>query len=227
MYPDSKYAVPIGSFQVPVPPPTGHWYSEPLVQVCFSETWLPYVVGCLKQLLLEATWGQGNPTLVKQLQQEAFELIDQFANPPVDNLCDVDKADWYIEATEGLEWSLSLDTQGFGYNGSISEGIYNVTTAWAFDQPMELHGVDRANPSLNVGGIWRHVRVVHEFDSTIQVLITLCDDSTSTFSTGTPWIVDNALSPSGGWKSVQIVPVFGGALIATVAVQGLETCSPV
>lgn len=227
MYPDSPFAIPYGSFQAPVPPPTGHFDSPPLVQVCFSETWLPYVVGCLKQLLLEATWGVGNTALVAQMQKEAFELIDQFANPPVVPLCDADKPDWFIVATAGLNWWTTFDATTTAYNGSNHVGVFNVTTTYAYDEPLEMHALDRANPSLHVGGIWRYFRVESSIDTEVEMTVTLCDDTQVVTTPSTPIVIENPLEPSGGWKAVQIVPALAVTLIATAVCEGKETCSPV
>lgn len=78
MYPDSPFAVPVGSFQTPVPvvdvdPDTGD-----LVTVCFNPAWLPYIIGCLKQLLLQTTWDTTDAAVLSQQQARAFTLIGQF-----------------------------------------------------------------------------------------------------------------------------------------------------
>jgi len=47
---------PRGSFQRPLPPPTAGPQDLPLCVIEVNESWLPFVLGALKQLLLPETW---------------------------------------------------------------------------------------------------------------------------------------------------------------------------
>lgn len=78
MWPDSAYAVPIGSFRVPVVIPDIDPDAAPLVTVCFNAAWLPYVLGCLKQLMLQATWQTTDPDVLNQVQGRAANLMYLF-----------------------------------------------------------------------------------------------------------------------------------------------------
>jgi hypothetical protein len=78
MYPDSPYAVPIGSFRVPVKPPTVD-PDQNLVCLSVSADWLPLILGALKQLLLQATWAVDTPEELQLAQQRAFDLIYRFS----------------------------------------------------------------------------------------------------------------------------------------------------
>jgi len=78
MWPDSAYAVPIGSFRVPVVIPDVDPDAAPLVTVCFNAAWLPYVLGCLKQLMLQATWQTTDPDVLNLVQGRAANLMYLF-----------------------------------------------------------------------------------------------------------------------------------------------------
>lgn len=69
----------IGSFQVPVVAPTGEPDAEPLTTVCFSQEWLPYVIGALQQLTLQATW-QGDDDAVTLAVNQAQLLVAMFGS---------------------------------------------------------------------------------------------------------------------------------------------------
>lgn len=79
MYPDSVFAVPVGSFRYPVPivdeDPTG----LNTVQVCFNSSYAPYIAGALKQLLLQTTWDTDDPSVLSLQQQRVTNLISLFA----------------------------------------------------------------------------------------------------------------------------------------------------
>lgn len=56
MFPDSPYAVPVGSFPIPQEPPTTDPTQGPFVCWQVNRDWLPFVVGAMQQLLLQTTW---------------------------------------------------------------------------------------------------------------------------------------------------------------------------
>lgn len=78
MFWDVTYPDPVGSFRYPVTVPGVEPDAGVLVYVAFSEAWQPYIVGCLKQLLLQSTWGTDDPDVLNVTQLQAFKLIDQF-----------------------------------------------------------------------------------------------------------------------------------------------------
>lgn len=76
---DNPFAPSVGSFQVPVVPPDNDPDDGSQVTVCFSETWLPFVVGALQQLTLQATW-QGDADAILLTQNRAQLLIAMFGS---------------------------------------------------------------------------------------------------------------------------------------------------
>lgn len=75
MFPDSPFAQAIGSFQSPVSPPDVEPDAAPLATIQVNETWLEYLRGCAKQLLLQSTWATNDPEVLNLTQQRAFNLI--------------------------------------------------------------------------------------------------------------------------------------------------------
>ena len=94
MFPDSPYAHPVGSFQVPVPVPSSDPDKAPMVKVCVNSEWIPYIAGSLKQLLLQATWDTSDPDVLALAQMRAFNLIYQFS---IATLCEEQAALSYEE----------------------------------------------------------------------------------------------------------------------------------
>jgi len=80
MYPDSSFAKPVSSFQRPVPLVLVDPDVEPLICVKFNEQWLAYVIGSLKQLLLQTTWKTAVPDDLNTAQGRAMNLINMFAS---------------------------------------------------------------------------------------------------------------------------------------------------
>jgi len=78
MYPDSPYAHPIGSFQRPQPIPTTDPDKGTQIKVCFSDVYLPYVLGALEQLLLQTTWDFETTAQLDLIQQRIFSLMYLF-----------------------------------------------------------------------------------------------------------------------------------------------------
>lgn len=78
MYPPSPYALSRGSFQTPVTPPTTQPGDSPLQQVCVNQDWLPFIVGALKQLELQATWVVPDDNSLLDVQGRVFDLMARF-----------------------------------------------------------------------------------------------------------------------------------------------------
>jgi len=80
MYLDSSFAKPVSSFQRPVPLVLIDPDAEPLICVKFNEAWLAYIIGSLKQLLLQTTWKTSDPDELNNAQGRAFNLIELFSS---------------------------------------------------------------------------------------------------------------------------------------------------
>lgn len=78
MFNNSPYAVAVSSFQSPVPSPRVDPAEGPFVYVAINRTWLPYVMGCLKQLLLQTTWIEQDDDTLNLTQQQAFKILQMF-----------------------------------------------------------------------------------------------------------------------------------------------------
>jgi hypothetical protein len=79
VFPDSPFAYPVSSFQQPVPLVQADPDSTPLLQVQFNASYLPYIIGCLEQLLLQTTWDTTDPTALGLMQARCFDLLYIFS----------------------------------------------------------------------------------------------------------------------------------------------------
>jgi hypothetical protein len=107
MWPDSPYAVSVGSFRRPVPLVTVDPDIEPDVTVCFRREWLPYIVGSLQQLLLQSTWKTDDPAALNLAQARAQLLIALFLEgcPPDANAgIEFDGEELMASLCESLRW---------------------------------------------------------------------------------------------------------------------------
>jgi len=77
VYPQSPYAYPIGSFQVPQVPPTDPPTAGPFFYIPVNCTWMSLITGALQQLLLQSTWNT-DPDTLAIVQGWVFDLIAQF-----------------------------------------------------------------------------------------------------------------------------------------------------
>lgn len=87
MYLPSPFARPISSFEYPLDPPTIDPTDSPVQQVCINTSWLPYIAGSLKQLLLQSTWRDLDDASLQLVQSRVFDLISMFE--PVEAGCGV------------------------------------------------------------------------------------------------------------------------------------------
>lgn len=78
MWPDSPFAAPRSSYVNPVPVPAEGPDAFPKLTVSVACSWLPYIRGSLKQLLLQTTWDTSDPAVLNIIQQQVFGLIDLF-----------------------------------------------------------------------------------------------------------------------------------------------------
>lgn len=78
MFPDSDFAVPVSSFQRPVPLVFVDPDKDASVTVCFNAAWQPYIIGALQQLVLQTTWDTEPGAALDLVQQRAMALIGLF-----------------------------------------------------------------------------------------------------------------------------------------------------
>jgi hypothetical protein len=89
----SPFAVPVGSFQAPVPLPQTDPTQGQLFYVGINCEWMPYVAGALSQLQLQTTWATTDPTALADVQNRAAMLIALFncaILPTIEQLCGSD-----------------------------------------------------------------------------------------------------------------------------------------
>jgi len=78
MWPDSQFAVPVGSFSSPVPVVQNDPTQGPFFYVAVNQAWMPYIQGALLQLTLQTTWDTNDPAILNLVQQQAMALMNQF-----------------------------------------------------------------------------------------------------------------------------------------------------
>lgn len=71
----NPYSGPASSFVEPVPIPAPDSQDAPLICLQLNASWLPYVLGCLMQLVNPATWDTTDPAALQDIQQRAMDLI--------------------------------------------------------------------------------------------------------------------------------------------------------
>lgn len=115
MYPlSTDVPQPHGSFQarqaVPVHDPADP--SDP-VSICFHRDWLPLVLGCLTQLLLQSTWNTATEAESLDVRYRAQDLIDLFDRPQCALIAppywtDADNVDGESTADTGFPWYVDI-----------------------------------------------------------------------------------------------------------------------
>lgn len=85
MWPDSAFARPVSSYERPVALVLVDPCDQPDLTVSFRSEWLPYILGSLKQLVLQTTWKTTDPDQLWLVQQRAMDLLNCFmqATAPV------------------------------------------------------------------------------------------------------------------------------------------------
>ena len=119
MYRDSPFAHPISPFERPVPVPGLEPDAAPLCTLSVNATWVPYVIGALKVLLLQSTWDTDDPGVLALTQQRVFNLIDQFSCGSVPTgaiVCD------RTFSTDGAGGWVAIHANGIDY--AIYHGSY-------------------------------------------------------------------------------------------------------
>jgi len=79
MFPDEEFAPAVPSFPVPVPLPTTDPDADPSFSICINEQWIPYVLGAMQQLVLQATWDTQDTDELNLVQSRAMKLIAMFS----------------------------------------------------------------------------------------------------------------------------------------------------
>jgi len=74
LWPNSRFAVPVSSFPEPVPVPGVDPMSGDCSIIRVNKAWIPYIAGCLQQLLLQTTWATDADGL-NTVQMQASTLI--------------------------------------------------------------------------------------------------------------------------------------------------------
>lgn len=150
---ENFYAHPTSSFNEPVAAPDVEPDEGTLVQVCFSEAWLPLVLGALSQLQLQSTWigdsdavllAQGRATNLKGLFSTpvcAAEMVDTpywDDSSDVDDELPVDEQTWYGYVTDPASQPTELDfvedATIWAFTGliALSLGAVGIAPALAF-----------------------------------------------------------------------------------------------
>jgi len=84
LQPEDPNWLPVSSFQQPTDLPTSDPDVGSLFTVCFNETYLPWVLGCLAQGLQESTWDTTDQAANLQAQERFNQLIYLFQRGCVD-----------------------------------------------------------------------------------------------------------------------------------------------
>lgn len=84
MWPNSPFARPVSSYEAPVGLVLVDPCDNPDLNVSFRHEWLPYILGSLKQLVLQTTWDTSDPDQLWLVQERAMDLLNCFMNatPP-------------------------------------------------------------------------------------------------------------------------------------------------
>lgn len=78
MIPDDENALPVSSFQFPIPVPADDPDAGTLLSVQFSADWQFMVIGCLMQLLEQTTWDTNDEATLNLAQARADMLMQLF-----------------------------------------------------------------------------------------------------------------------------------------------------
>lgn len=216
MFPDSPFAHSVGSFQTPVSLPQDSPTADPLVTVCFNQSWLPYVVGCLQQLLLQSTWKDEGPGFIDTAQENAFALISQFTG---DKVC--------CPPAEVINWEMFPQggqggpyTTWYGYNPEQGKSAILVMS---FFTAMQCNGITVEPPYQSVGGYLFSLDLAVTLGGTYHVTTVDCDGQSHHYTgSGNLSILGNPASTDSYLVTIQIET----SELATVSiiVAGDYTC---
>lgn len=138
MYPDSPFAVPVGSFRYPVPLPNLEPDATPTIAISINCQWLAYIRGALKQLLLQSTWNTTDPDAINLVQERVFKLIDLFVD------CDNNLLPFDCEmnlAANSYGWSNHVDPN----TSPTTQGTWALSSGWIGTDFLYQSGQDASN----------------------------------------------------------------------------------
>jgi len=87
MWPDNGFARPVSSFEAPVGLVLVDPCDNPDVSVAFRSEWLPYIIGALKQLVLQTTWATDDANALWLVQERAMNLLQCFMQATAPVVC--------------------------------------------------------------------------------------------------------------------------------------------
>jgi len=97
MWPDSPFAIPVSSYQRPVPLVLVDPCDNPDVAIYVRSEWIPYIIGSLKQLMLQTTWATDDPDALNLVQSRASTLLDCVAGSTAPIVCPDNVTEWSDE----------------------------------------------------------------------------------------------------------------------------------
>jgi len=226
VYPNSDFAHPIGSFQTPVPIPSLLPDQDPLVTVCINQEWVYYVIGALKQLLLQSTWDYPDIASLDAQQQHVFDLIGQFADPgnclPFPTL-----PNWFPHGTA------NININSVEYRGWIEARAFpGVPGACAFSSgsfrnQLLIEGKD-FDTGDSVGGHFLDVFINSFSGGGAGTIITVdCLDSHNTVDVTLPFgLTDLYPAHDANLKQFEFIGSLDLAYVYTVYIDGNWLCGP-
>lgn len=107
---------PASSFAAPVPVPGVEPDADPQVQLCFSRSWLPYVVGSLMQLTQPTTWDTTDSTTLQTALSQATALQEMFGAAGACEVLSMRISDCALQFSVdgGDTWTTVTDWSSFG-----------------------------------------------------------------------------------------------------------------
>lgn len=162
MWPLSPFAHPVSSYERPVPLVSVDPCDNPDLTVSFRSEWLPYILGSLKQLVLQSTWLTSDPDALQEVVGRAEMLLTCFSNAPrlVPDIIRVEEMGLDMAICEQLrfqdgklqglccgEWTdiTGQPAQGIGGPGQPAQGA---------PQPTPNGGTADYNGCFNSNGVW-------------------------------------------------------------------------
>jgi len=150
VWPDEPYAPARGSFLRPVPLPAVDPDASPTCTVAINKQWIPFIIGALQQLVLQATWKTDDPAALLLVQQRAMTLINLF-NCGSGELPFICVADFAVSANPFATWSIDSGCgewdASFGYLGALcgpfsGHYFFAAQIIVVLDNPITLTGVE-------------------------------------------------------------------------------------
>jgi len=178
MFTDSLFAVPRGSFQRPVPLVLVDPCDMPDVTISVRHEWIPYMLGALKQLVLQATWDTDDPDALNLVQQRAMTLLSCVGvggggGGPVLTFRQLDDCTLQVSSDSGVTW-LTIFNAATCVSDGINDAIDKGKIRGGGQQPAGGRGVSGVcydyTVTLNGNDRWLAPLTISEFD-TIEVTL--------------------------------------------------------